>query len=124
MRGLAIYSEEPRTRMVETEGLEDYYDIIGCRYIDIVEVSIGRRVFNLIVDDEGMLVQSPRFTVLSKRYPNLWGLAGTVIAYGESDDRDLCDLTAEDLKVLRDNIEMVVEADGRNVTIHPMLLVD
>lgn len=36
--------------------LEDYYRIIGCKLIDIIEVSVSGRRFDIIADDEGLFV--------------------------------------------------------------------
>lgn len=37
------------------KSLESYYEVLGCRCIDIVRRKIGGRYFDIICDDEGML---------------------------------------------------------------------
>lgn len=54
-----------RTREVKmsdsnsVERMKEYYRLLDCRCIDIREVEINGKYFDLIVDDEGMLTERP-----------------------------------------------------------------
>ena len=45
--------------------LQNYYNLIECNSIDIVRRKIGKRYFNIICDDEGMLVDGPKISAIS-----------------------------------------------------------
>lgn len=69
-----IYATEAPDPKIEgyTAWLNWCYNIIGCKYIDIAELSGGDSV---IVDDEGLLTNKPLFVHIDRLQP----LAGTAI---------------------------------------------
>ena len=47
------------------DDLQNYYNLIECNSIDIVRRKIGKRRFNIVCDDEGMLVDGPKISAIS-----------------------------------------------------------
>ena len=56
MKMLLLDVENKEIKMVEANGLNDYYGLIGCRCIDIVSRTIGDVEVEIVLDDEGALV--------------------------------------------------------------------
>ena len=57
-----------KVREVEVEegNLEELYSILDCRIIDIVQRKIGEKVFDIVCDDEGALVENPIVSAIGK----------------------------------------------------------
>ncbi len=47
------------------DDLQNYYNLIECNSIDIVRRKIGKRRFNIVCDDEGMLTEEPKISAIS-----------------------------------------------------------
>ena len=60
MKMLMIDVENREVKMVEANSLDDYYKLIGCRTIDIISRSIGDVRVEIVIDDEGALVENPK----------------------------------------------------------------
>ena len=56
MKILMLDVENKEIKIVEANGLNDYYELIGCRYIDIIHRRIGDVEVEIVLDDEGLLV--------------------------------------------------------------------
>ena len=57
MKMLMLDVENKDVKMVEANGLADYYRLIGCRTIDIIHRRIGDVEVEIVLDDEGALVK-------------------------------------------------------------------
>lgn len=53
MKALLINVMENKIEVVEANELKDYYRLIGCTTIDIVNRSIKGKRYEIICDDEG-----------------------------------------------------------------------
>ena len=53
MSGIMAYSQPVDVNDDEDGQLQQFYKYIGCDTVDMLEVSIGGRKFDIIVDDEG-----------------------------------------------------------------------
>lgn len=59
---LDVYNNE--VKMVEVNGLDDYYKYIGCSCIDIVRRKIGDLTVEIVCDDEGTFVEHPKVSAI------------------------------------------------------------
>lgn len=51
---------------VEEEKLDDYYKLLDCNCIDIVDRRIGDRSFSIVCDDEGLCKENPTISAVNK----------------------------------------------------------
>ena len=70
MKMLLLDVENREVKVVEANGLDDYYKFIGCRCIDIVRRWIGDVVVEIVIDDEGAIVDKPK--KISETNPFIW----------------------------------------------------
>ena len=90
-------------RLVEANGLDDFYKLLNCRCIDITRRKIGDIGCNLIVDDEGLLIDNPIVSAIDvSGTPCLFG--NILVASGRTVDGELTELTDEELQEVMFNI--------------------
>ena len=94
-------------KMVEANGLDDYYKLIGCNYVDIIHRWIGDVEVEIVLDDEGLLVNAPKPSGISiDGTPMLFG--NLLIASGRvTDDGELTELTEEEVDEIMDNVATI-----------------
>ena len=94
-------------KMVEANGLADYYKLIGCDYVDIIHRWIGDVEVEIVLDDEGVLVENPKPSGISvDGTPMLFG--NLLIASGRvTDDGELTELTEEEVDEIMDNVATI-----------------
>lgn len=94
-------------RMVEANTLDDYYRLIGCDYVDIIHRRIGDVEVEIVLDDEGLLVEDPKPSGISVNGSiMLWG--NLLIASGRvTDDGELTELTEEEVDEIMDNVATI-----------------
>ena len=102
---LDVYNN--RFKMVNANGLDDYYELIGCRTIDIIHRRIGDVEVEIVLDDEGCLVKNPKVSAISiDGTPMLFG--NLLIASGRvTDDGELTELTKEEVYGIMDNLATI-----------------
>ena len=107
MKMLLLDVENKEIKMVEANSLDDYYELIGCRCIDIVRRTIGDVEVEIVIDDEGALVNQPKISAISPEgTPMLYG--NLLVASGRvTDDGELTELTGAELDELMDNIATI-----------------
>ena len=94
-------------KMVEANGLADYYKLIGCNYVDIIHRRIGDVEVEIVLDDEGVLVENPK--------PSGISIDGTLMLFGNlliasgrvTDDGELTELTEEEVDEIMDNVATI-----------------
>ena len=87
-------------KVVEANGLDDYYKYIGCNTIDIVRRKIGDLTVEIVCDDEGLLVEHPKVSAIDiVGLPCLFG--NLLVAGGKVIDGDLTELTEKEIKYLK-----------------------
>jgi len=92
------------TKTVNVNDLEDYYKLIGCRVIDIVSRKIGKKWYDIIVDDEGLLKEDPIISAIDD-YGRVM-LVGSLIICGLADmEGELTDLSDNDVKYIKNRIQ-------------------
>ena len=107
MKMLLLDVKNREVKVVEANTLEDYCKFIGCRYIDIVRRWIGDVVVEIVIDDEGALVDNPKVSAI--------GVDGTPMLYGNwliasgrvTDDGQLTEINGAELDELMDNIATI-----------------
>ena len=94
-------------RMVEANTLDDYYRLIGCDYVDIIHRRIGDVEVEIVLDDEGLLVEDPKPSGISvDGTPILFG--NLLIASGRvTDDGELTELTEYEVDEIMDNVATI-----------------
>ena len=102
---LDVYNNKLKT--VEANGLKDYYRLIGCRTIDIVRRKIGDIDVEIVIDDEGALIERPK--------PSAVDIVGEIALYGNllvasgrvTDDGELTELTQDEVNAILENVAEV-----------------
>ena len=94
-------------KMVEANGLTDYYNFIGCNYVDIIHRRIGDVEVEIVLDDEGVLVENPKPSGISvDGTPVLFG--NLLIASGRvTEDGELTELAEEEVDEIMDNVATI-----------------
>lgn len=104
MKALFLDSINKTTSVVNPDSLQDYYNLIGCGCIDIVTRKIGRKVYDIIVDDEGLLKNDPLISAIDDLGRVM--LVGSLIVCGVADEEgELTDLSAADIKYIKKRIQ-------------------
>ena len=103
MKSLLLDVVEKTTKVVNPETLEDYYSMIGCSCIDIVTRKIGKKYFDIIVDDNGLLKNDPIISAIDDLGRVM--LVGSLIICGLADDEgELTDLSDKDIEYIKKRI--------------------
>ena len=107
MKMLMIDVENKDVRLVEANTLTDYYNLIGCRTIDIISRSIGDVRVEIVLDDEGAWVENPKVSAISvDGTPMLFG--NLLIASGRvTDDGELTELTKDEIDEIMQNVATI-----------------
>lgn len=104
MKALLIDTVNKQVRQVNPEGLDDYYELIGCELVDIVTRKIGRKFYDIICDDEGTFVDDPLISAID----DLGGVmfVGNLIICGRvNNEGELTDLTNNDIQYIKKRIQ-------------------
>lgn len=85
--------------------IDKFYEIIGCRCIDIATRRIGekKKYYDIIVDDEGLLVDNPRVSAIDSNLKAM--LVGNLIITNYNDEGETTTLTNEDIVYLSQYVE-------------------
>ena len=107
MKFLFLDVHNNELKMVEANGLDDYYNLIGCRCIDIVRRRIGDIYVEIIIDDEGALLDNAKVSAIDVTgdialYGNLLVASGRV-----TEDGELTELTQVEIDVIMVNVAEV-----------------
>ena len=101
---LDVYNNE--LKLVEANGLDDYYDLIGCRCIDIVRRKIGDIDVEIVLDDEGALVDNPKVSAVDIA-GNIALCGNLLVASGRVNDGELTELTEDEIDAIMENVTEV-----------------
>ena len=107
MKMLLLDVKNREVKMVEANELDDYYRLIGCRTIDIVSRSIGDVRVEIVLDDEGAIIDKPKASAIDiDGTPMLFG--NLLVASGRvTDDGELTELTEEEVDEIMDNVATI-----------------
>ena len=100
MKMLLLDVQNNDVKVVEANGLEDYYKYIGCEFIDIVRMRIGDLAVEIICDDEGTFADHPKVSAVDcgcnpMLYGNLLVASETII------DGELTELTDAEIEYVK-----------------------
>lgn len=105
----------------DDDHLGQFYKLIGCRCIDICTRKIGEKYYNIVLDDEGLLVADPIISAVDgDRRPML---AGNLVIFN-IDERtmDLAALDEGDVSNIKDNLLVAIDYDRERV--YPVAVVE
>ena len=85
----------PKVMDIE-DNLDVFYELIGCRCVDIVERKIGNKYFDVICDDEGALKDNTVVSAVDTQFHPM--IFGNLIISKSDDEGNLIDLSEEDIK--------------------------
>ena len=107
MKMLLLDVKNREVKMVEANELDDYYRLIGCRTIDIVSRSIGDVRVEIVIDDEGAIIDKPKVSAIDiDGTPMLFG--NLLVASGRvTEDGELTELTRAEIDEIMDNIATI-----------------
>lgn len=110
---MVIINPKEGVKFGVVHGLEDMYREIGCDTIDITTRKIGGKVFDIIVDDEGLLKEDPQISAVYKRKDGSCepALVGTLIICSHDEEGNTIDISLEDHMLLCDRIRIIVVED-------------
>ena len=100
MKMLFLDVENREVKCVEANTLADYYKFINCNYVDIIHRRIGDVEVEIVLDDEGALVNQPKISAISPE--------GTPMLYGNllvassrvTDDGELTELDEDEVEAI------------------------
>ena len=99
MKMLLLDVENNAVKVVEANGLEDYYRFIGCSTIDIVRRKIGDLYVEIVCDDEGLFAEYPKVSAIDRAgNPCLYG--NLLVASGRVIDGELTELADREIAYL------------------------
>ena len=100
MKMLLLDVENKEIKKFEAKGINDYYELMGCRCIDIVRRTIGDVEVEIVLDDEGALVNQPKISAISPEgAPMLYG--NLLVASGRvTDDGELTELDEDEIEAI------------------------
>ena len=107
MKMLLLDVKNREAKTVEANVLDDYYRLIGCRYIDIVSRTIGDVKVEIVLDDEGAIIDKPKVSAIDiDGTPMLFG--NLLVASGRvTEDGELTELTKAEVDEVMDNIATI-----------------
>lgn len=124
IRGVLIDPEKDAGAVVELDkNLDAYYKALDCRCIDIARRTIGGRWFDIITDDEALLVANPCPSAIS-----LFGevmLCGKLFVVQFNGQDDVQSLTDEEIAhVLRNVVKLRMRKRSETYTVTALARVD
>lgn len=100
------YYIDPQTqtaKAVEIDpDLDTYYEMLHCRCIDIANRRIGRKRYDIIVDDEGLLIDDPLISAIGCMGNPM--LVGALLIVNHDEEGAMTSLTSNDLAYIARNI--------------------
>ena len=98
---LNVYDETVKEIDIE-DSLDAFYEELQCSTIDIVTRRIGRKVFDVMCDDEGLFHDPQKISAIDNLGRPM--LVGNLMFFHHDDEGNLTGLDARDRRYLRDRI--------------------
>lgn len=112
IKGLLLKEATKGAQIVNTNGLDDYYRILKCSYIDIQEYEVGGKYYSFIYDDE-FLYSGKTYTTVTDKEGNPM-IVGNVYVCGQADEEGAdTSLTVEDIQNIMNHLVMVQFDNGK-----------
>lgn len=100
---LDAYNDMTVVMTVEAE-LQSYYTMLDCSCIDIVSRKIGGKWFDIVCDDEGLLVDDPKISAINNLGRPM--LVGNLFIVKHKGD-DIGSLTEKDIEHVMKHIQVM-----------------
>ena len=88
--------------------LDALYNVINCDLIDITYLTLGEKEFCVIVDDEGLLKDSPKISAVSETGKPM--LVGNLLLVSADGGEDFESLTSDDISLIEKHIRLIATA--------------
>lgn len=106
MKALLLDVMEGKVETVDADGVEEFYKLLHCTTIDIVQRIIGDRWYDIVCDDNGTFVEDPRISAVDSNGQIM--LVGNLLICGLADaDGVLTSLSEEDIEHIKESIQKV-----------------
>lgn len=106
MKTILIDVKKGTAEVIEIEDdLDEFYKVLDCRCIDIVNRRIGRKRFDVMCDDEGLLKGAPRISAIDNLGHPM--LVGNLMFFNSNDEGELLGLSDIDIKYIMDRIQLM-----------------
>lgn len=106
MKALLLDAMEGKVETVDADGVEEFYKLLHCTTIDIVQRIIGDRWYDIVCDDNGTFVEDPRISAVDSKGQIM--LVGNLLICGLADaDGVLTSLSEEDIEHIKESIQKV-----------------
>lgn len=106
MKALLLDVMEGKVETVDADGVEEFYKLLHCTTIDIVQRIIGDRWYDIVCDDNGTFVENPRISAVDSKGQIM--LVGNLLICGLADaDGVLTSLSEEDIEHIKESIQKV-----------------
>ena len=85
--------------------LDALYDILNCDLIDITYLTLGKKEFCVIVDDEGLLKEAPKISAVSASGRPM--LVGNLLIVSADGGEEFASLLPEDIPLIEQHIRFI-----------------
>ena len=85
--------------------LESLCRILNCDLIDVTYLTLGKKEFCVIVDDEGLLKSSPKISAVSKDGKPM--LVGNLLIVSADGGDDFASLSPDDIPLIEQHIHLI-----------------
>lgn len=92
------------------DDLDEFYEIIDCRMIDIVTRKINGKYYDIVCDDEGLFHEKPVASAYDLNCKPM--LVGNLLVFNVGEDGELGSLEAEDVIRIKEAVFTVPTEDG------------
>ena len=103
--GVLVTTEGEAKQVTIEDSLEGYYEALGCDIIDLTVRRIGKKEYDIVCDDEGLLKPDPVVTAITQRYQP--ALVGNLFICSNDGKGHWKSLTAKQIEEILMNTVMV-----------------
>lgn len=110
IKGIFINVYEGFIKIAEIEKkTEEYYKLLGCECIGIVKRRIGNRWYEIVVDDNGALLDNPRISAVDPH--GIPALVGNLFIVKFDGKEDITSLSIDDINYISNFIKSYFTAN-------------
>lgn len=116
MRSLLLNTNTNKIRAVKTKAdLDDLYRLIECNTIDIVTRQIGNKVFDIVVDDEGLLKEDAKISAVDDFGEPM--LFGNLLFFHNDGNGNFTELNEDDIECIRKHTRTIIDSNSEKRTV-------
>lgn len=109
MARVLVFTTNGETKEIECNTLDDYYKELNCSTFDIVRRRVGNKMFDIFVDDEGLLKCDPVITMIGDDFKPM--LVGNLIFANSDSEENTTSLSDDDVKLIKDFVMHLYNID-------------